>query len=368
MSSGKQKSDSMRMFEWAIISFALLGSCRASGTQQETTNTAGTNASPLPPPSSGWSIPVENVLDGGPGKDGIAAMENPVFTSAQNKSILRDSDLVLGYKNGDDVRAYPHIILNWHEIVNDDIGDVSLAVTYCPLTGTGIGWNRIVNLKKTTFGVSGLLFNSNLIPYDRETGSNWSQILNESVNGELLGVQASLVQLVETDWKTWRTMYPNTRVLSPNTGFTRDYRVYPYSDYRTNHDFLIFPVPKDGRLPSKERVHAIIDGKAARVYRFPNRISYEVIRDTFNGKDYLVVGNHSFIVSFELDAESATLHFNYAFSGSQVILTDDEGNQWNIFGAAIHGPRTGKKLKASNSFMGYWFAFPAFYATDLYGS
>ncbi len=355
----------MEKFVITFVSITLLlADCGTTTARQATVEQGNT---PQTMGTEGWGIPVEHVLEGGPGRDGIPALDTPVFTAAENTGELQDTDLVLGYKNGEDVRAYPHRVLDWHEIVNDELGDVSLAVTYCPLTGTGIGWNRSGDKKKTTFGVSGLLYNSNLIPYDRETGSNWSQILGEAVNGKLLGRKADLIQLVETDWKTWKTMYPNTRVLNLDTGFSRSYGVYPYGDYRTNHDLFIFPVPRDGRLPSKERVHALIDGKVARVYRFRDLIAEKMVRDKFNGKEYLIVGNGDFIVSFELEAETASLNFQYTYSGFQGILTDDEGNEWNIFGEATHGPRRGQELKTSRSFMGYWFSIPAFYSTDIYG-
>ncbi len=341
----------------------LLLSCSSSDTQDPAINP--TDDEP-PVISNEWSIPVADVFDGGPGRDGIPALVNPGFTTAANASILSDTDLVLGYKNGNDIRAYQHIILDWHEIVNDNIGNVSLAVTYCPLTGTGIGWNRIINGKETTFGVSGLLYNTNLIPFDRETSSNWSQILNESVNGVLLGQKAELIQLVETDWKTWKTMYPETQLMSLNTGFSRTYGVYPYIDYRTNNNFFIFPVPNDNRLPSKERVHAIIDGEDARVYRFEDLVSENVIRDNFKGKNYVITGNVNFITSFELSADQASLQFNYAFKDTAVILSDSEGNEWNIFGEAVAGPRSGQKLKSAASFMAYWFSIPAFYTTAIY--
>ena len=313
-----------------------------------------------------WSIPVADVFDGGPGRDGIPALENPGFTTADNASILFDTDLVLGYKNGDDIRAYQHIVLDWHEIVNDNIGDVSLAITYCPLTGTGIGWNRIVNGSETTFGVSGLLYNTNLIPFDRATSSNWSQILNESVNGQLLGEKVGLIQIVETDWKTWKDMYPDTKLLSLNTGFSRTYGVYPYVDYRINNDFFIFPVPVDDRLPSKERVLGIVDEDQAKVYRFEDLIAENAIRDTFNGESYIIAGNENFMMAYGLKGDHETLEFNFVFNASEAILEDNEGNKWNIFGAAISGPRTGETLITGNAFMGYWFSFPAFYTTAIY--
>lgn len=337
-------------------------SCSSSSTQDQSTDPDNEN----PSQPSVWSIPVEDVFDGGPGRDGIPALENPGFVSVEDEFVLLDGDLILGYKNGDDIRAYQHIVLDWHEIVNDNVGDVSIAVTYCPLTGTGIGWNREVKGVETTFGVSGLLYNTNLIPFDRETKSNWAQILNESVNGELLGEKVELISLVETDWKTWRTMYPATKVLSLNTGFPRTYGVYPYVDYKTNNDFFLFPVPKDNRLPLKERVLAVIDGTNARAYRFTDLATENLVRETFMGKEYLVVGNENFMISFELDANTRNLQFNYEFNGTAIVLRDNENNEWNIFGEAVSGPRMGQRLKSSKSFMGYWFSIPAFYTTEIY--
>lgn len=337
-------------------------SCSSSSTQDQ--NTDPDNQNPSEP--SVWSIPVADVFDGGPGRDGIPALENPGFVSVEDEFVLLDGDLILGYKNGDDIRAYQHIVLDWHEIVNDKVGDVSIAVTYCPLTGTGIGWNRDVKGKETTFGVSGLLYNTNLIPFDRETKSNWAQILNESVNGELLGEKVELISLVETDWKTWRTMYPATKVLSLNTGFSRTYGVYPYVDYKTNNNFFLFPVPKDNRLPLKERVLAVIDGTNARAYRFTDLATENLVRETFLGKEYLVVGNENFMISFELDANTGNLQFNYEFNGTAIVLRDNENNEWNIFGEAVSGPRMGQRLKSSKAFMGYWFSIPAFYTTEIY--
>ncbi len=155
--------------------------------------------------SNEWLIPQNEVRDGGPGKDGIPSLTTPSFVdNATADAFMLDNDLILAVKVGSEVRGYPHPILDWHEIVNDVMGDNKFAVTYCPLTGTGIGWNRVVNGEETTFGVSGLLYNTNLIPYDRKTDSNWSQMRNECVNGELMGDDADLVHMVEMSWSTWK--------------------------------------------------------------------------------------------------------------------------------------------------------------------
>nr|WP_299387774.1 DUF3179 domain-containing protein [Allomuricauda sp.] len=315
-----------------------------------------------------WSIPVAQVLDGGPGKDGIPALENPNLITADQTTVLTDGDLVLAFKNGNDVRAYPHIILDWHEIINENIGDVSMAVTFCPLTGTGIGWGRNINGTETTFGVSGLLYNTNLIPYDRLTDSNWSQILNESVNGDLLGERPDLYQLLETDWGTLKQMYPNVRVVSSETGFSRTYGRSPYGDYNNNNDLFFFPVPKDPRLPSKEKVLAVLHGPDAKAYRFSDFESKHVFRDVFGTRELLLVGNQKFMTVFELTGDTGNLTFEYVFgdAGSDVVLQDGEGNEWNVFGEAVSGPRTGDRLGMVDAMMAQWFSIPAFYSTTLY--
>ncbi len=347
------------------LGYLMLVSCSTSSTQESTLTPEGEQ--PPENNSNEWSVPISEVLDGGPGRDGIPALENPTMVNAEDNIILLDNDLVLGFKNGNDVRAYQHQILDWHEIVNDNIGDVSLAVTYCPLTGTGIGWNRFINGKETTFGVSGLLYQTNLVPFDRATLSNWSQILNESVNGNLIGKKADLIALVETDWKTWRTMYPNTKIVGLNTGFNRTYGVYPYVTYRTDNDFFLFPTPKDDRLPSKERVYAIISNDRAKAYRFSDFNGANTIRDTFGGKSYLVVGNANFILAFELSPGQQALNFEYAFNGTtEVVVSDNNGNAYNVFGELTTG--TGNGLKPASGFMAYWFSVPAFYETELFGN
>ena len=151
-----------------------------------------------------WGVDKKLVFDGGPGKDGIPALINPSLISPDKANYLLEDDLVLGLKYGDQIIAYPHRILDWHEIINADIGSLSIAIVYCPLTGTGVGWNRNINNEKTTFGVSGLLYKNNIIPYDRATDSNWSQLELECINGRLLGKMPEITVLTEMKWGLWK--------------------------------------------------------------------------------------------------------------------------------------------------------------------
>ena len=217
-----------------------------------------------------WLIPENEVRSGGPGKDGIPAISKPRYDNASDASFLGIDELVVGMSDGSAAKAYPHQILDWHEIVNDSIGDIFYSMIYCPLTGTATAWDRVLDGKVSTFGVSGLLYNTNIVPYDRLTDSNWSQLFNAAVYGKMKGTEPKIYMVLETKWETWKTLFPESKVLNTNTGFSRSYGSYPYGNYRSVES-LIFPVKfDDKRLFAKERVHGvIIDGKA-RVYRFNN--------------------------------------------------------------------------------------------------
>lgn len=315
-----------------------------------------------PDDNSGWAIPSDEVTQGA-GKDGIPSLENPDYVDPSEDNIITDSDLIIGiYKNGE-AYAYPHYIMDWHEIVNEDFSDDPVTISYCPLTGTAFGWESIVGGNFSTFGVSGLLFNSNLILYDRNTDSYWSQIMQRCVHGELIGEDAISVDVVETDWLTWKTLYPNTKVLSSDTGFPRPYGNYPYGDYQTNHDFFLFtPSPLNPALPNKQRVFAIFDRHDAKVFEFSSFENGNAIKDSFGGKNYLIVGDENALTAFEIPATLNHLDFEFELSSEiQSFFKDDEGNKWTIFGTAIDGPRIGHQLTPASKVTSMWFAIAAFY-------
>lgn len=361
----------MKRFYILFIIIGMVTSCSEDEKNIPVPNPNNPGANSGNPSGAEWLIPQNEVFDGGPGKDGIPALENPDVITLDQAAYLNDEDLILGYKSGDDIRAYPHKILDWHEIINDKLGSASLAVTYCPLTGTGIGWNRLVDGKETTFGVSGLLYNTNLIPYDRATGSNWSQMRLDCVNGPLQGTEIDLYQLVETSWATWKRMYPNSTVVSTNTTYDRNYERYPYGDYKTNDGNLIFPVkPEDFRLPAKERVLGIITEERVKAFRFSNFevLDISIRQENIGGIPMVIAGSkeHNFIVAYQSQTEDVEgLEFKVLpiedFLVDGALMTDQHGNIWNVFGEAIEGPQKGEQLLRTNNYIGYWFAWGAFF-------
>ena len=308
-----------------------------------------------------WLVPQDEVLDGGPGKDGIPSVDSPEFSSlAQTSQSLMD-ELIVGVVHNGKARAYPHPILDWHEIVNDDIDDLSVAITYCPLTGTGVGWDRLVDGEVTTFGVSGLLYNSNLMPYDRSTNSTWSQQRLQCVNGELVESSPGVIVVTETTLRTWAEAYPDTEVMNENTGFSRSYGQYPYGDYKTNQSRIIFPLSnEDNRLPSKERVLGIIMGESSFAVPFDiDNSETEVLQRDLDGVAVVIARNTSknFIQAF-YNPDGQTFE---AVNDASGIMKDSDGNIYDLTGHVIDGPSQGSRLEQPVSFIGYWFSWGTFY-------
>ena len=318
------------------------------------------------PEDGAWLLPADEIFDGGPGKDGIPAVDAPQFDPAAQASALAPEELVVGIAVDGVYRAYPHTILDWHEIVNDEIGTLPFAVTYCPLTGTAIGYDRRIDGTPTTFGVSGLLYNTNLIPYDRASDSNWSQIERRSVQGALAGRAAATVPLIETTWETWQGWFPQTTVLSTRTGYSRNYGQYPYGNYRVAEQLFYPIVPDDRRLHRKTR-GLIVVGPNGESF-FPLTAFGDSLRVAAAevGDLPIVVagdGDRNFIVAYQRRLPDGTLlDFTAATDGANnTLLRDQEGTIWNVLGEAISGPRTGTRLQTTESFMAYWLAAGSFF-------
>lgn len=216
---------------------------------------------------AGALVPTAEILRGGPPRDGIPAIDRPHFLNANEADkMLGPEEEVIGVVHNGETKAYPVAILNWHEAVNDRFGGQAIAVTYCPLCATATVLVAESGGQSLEFGVSGLLYNSNVLLYDRQTESLWSQVLAEAVTGPMKGRVLQTLPLTLTSWQAWRRAHPDTLVLSADTGHLRDYGRDPYREYARRNQ-LMFPVREQSRaLPLKEMVTGLILNGEARAY------------------------------------------------------------------------------------------------------
>jgi hypothetical protein len=203
------------------------------------------------------------IKSGGPPRDGIPSIDAPKFITPDKAEFMKDDDIVLSYTHDGTTRAYPLRILVWHEIVNETIADKPILVTYCPLCGTAMIFDRKVGDKVRTFGVSGLLYQSDVLMYDREDESLWSQLKMEAVSGSLSGTKLEWLPSEHLKWSAWKTKYPKGEVLSTDTGHERNYLGQAYASYFGSPN-VMFPVPRhrDELLDKAWVVGVIHDGKA----------------------------------------------------------------------------------------------------------
>lgn len=196
------------------------------------------------------SVELSELHQGCPARDCIPSIDNPKYLSAEDASHIADDELVITLSYNGEYRAYPSSILDHHEIVNDTIAGEPLAITWCPLCGSAVGIRRTVADEVTEFGVSGVLYNSDLVLYDRKSGTLWDQIEARGIVGSMTGVQLELVPVSMSRWAKWRDQHPDTLVLSTDTGFDYDYSADRYAEYRDSTR-LFMPVSA-----TDERIHA----------------------------------------------------------------------------------------------------------------
>ncbi|MES9970566.1 MAG: DUF3179 domain-containing protein [Candidatus Thiodiazotropha sp.] len=259
-------------------------------------------------------LPADKILPGGPPKDGIPSIDNPKFIPADKADFLASEDRVLGLAYNGQIKAYPIAIMNWHEIVNDRIGDQPIAITFCPLCGTGIAFKALHKGRPLSFGVSGLLYNSDMLLYDRDTESLWSQIKMQAVSGDFKGDRLQPIALHHTSWSDWVEQYPRTQVLSDDTGFARDYRRSPYGDYETNLA-IYFPVDftAQGYHP-KERVLGVNIGGVSKAYPFVELSKTSGrIKDNVGGQNILIEYGANHKTATALNPEGKTIPTITAF-------------------------------------------------------
>ena len=307
-----------------------------------------------------------NLISGGPPRDGIPAINNPVFVSGQEAEAngwVADGSLVDGISTAHGSRAYPRSITVWHEIVNDIIDGVPTSLTFCPLTGSAVGYRgRAPDGRPLTFGTTGLLYNSNLIMYDRQTESRYPQILGLGVSGPNKGVELEQIPATSTIWAKWKTAHRDSLVLSRDTGYSRDYNVYPYGDYDTNGS-IYFPVAyESSRFSAKKQV------TGARVGMDSTAFVKDDLRRTMVAD--IMLGGHPVAAFYDTSADfvrvfSRTVNdltYTFSFDNSQIV-DKETGSVWNGEGLATSGTLVNTSLRPMNHLHVMWFGWYAFHPT-----
>ena len=321
-------------------------------------------------------VPLDELTPGGPLRDGIPPIDSPKFeTVSQADPWLEDREPVVLFEQGDDVRAYPLQILIWHEIVNDLVGGVPVVVTFCPLCTTAIAFDRRLGTATYTFGTSGLLRNSDLVMWDRQTESLWQQITGEAIVGELTGEQLTFLPASIVAWAEFQRAFPNGTVLSRDTGFRRPYGENPYVGYDAVGQIpFLFEGQLDQRLPAMERVVTISAGGEDVAYPFSVLQAQRVVNDTVGGVPVVIFFRPGTASALDVAAiargrnvGSGTAfsplldgqRLTFAFRDGQIV-DEQTGSVWSITGVAASGTRAGRRLAPIVHGNHFWFAWVAF--------
>lgn len=328
------------------------------------------------------SFPMNRLISGGVAKDGIPALTDPGFVLAgsADAAYLLDEDLVLGVFLNGIAKAYPHNIGWHHEIVNDVVSDRRLVVTLCPLTGTGMVFHgQGEGNGRLELGVSGLLFNNNLVMYDRRFEDTlYPQMTHIGIKGFGTDQELTLMPVVETTWGNWKRLYPGTLVVSSGSrGMYRPerYSTYPYSGYREPASapmFPLFPDPDDNPIlfdyPPKEIVLGVRFGDVAKAYPF-SKMGDEraVINDRIEDQSVLVVYDAvaGMALPYSRDLGNLTLTFESVPSTDRrfdfMVRDLETGTTWNLLGQALAGELKGNQLYQIPAHNAFWFAWATFW-------
>ncbi len=351
----------------------------------------GLLANSLPPTASSWpntdfsrtSINLDEILSGGPPKDGIPAIDKPVFISPEKAAEWIDpQEPVISVVEGEDARAYPLQILIYHEIVNDTVGGKPMAVTFCPLCNASIVFDRRVNGRLLDFGTTGLLRKSDLVMYDRQTESWWQQFTGTAVVGEMNGTELVQIPSNIVAFNDFSDRYPDGKVLSRKTGHFRPYGRNPYRGYDKigNIPFLLQD-PADDRLPAMERVIGVSKDGAHRLYPFSVFRQQPIINDLFKGVPVVVFSKEGTLSALDSGRirDSRTVPSAAAFGrildGKTLTFEKRDGRivdretqtEWNLFGEAVAGRLKGERLAPIQGGVHFAFAWLAFRPeTEIY--
>lgn len=378
----------MRMLIAAAIAAALIAGCTGADEEPDSASDEVAGGEEVPFPTSDWetdfsthSAPLDEFVGGGPPKDGIPSIDDPDFVSVgEADGFLAAREPIAVVELGGEVRGYPLQILIWHEIVNDEIGGEPIAVTYCPLCNSTVAFRRELDGEPVEFGTTGMLRNSDLVMYDRETESWWQQITAEAVVGELTGERLEVLGSQILSWGDFRHQHQDAAVLSRDTGFDRDYGSNPYTAYDRDPDSQPFLLEEeaDRSLPPKERVAAVkTRARSAIVYPFSRLAEEAPINDEIDGRPVVVLfdpdvasaldsplisagRNVGAAAVFERSADGRTLDFEPG-PGPGAFRDTQTASTWNMSGLATAGALKGTRLEQVRHDDQFWFALAAFF-------
>lgn len=322
------------------------------------------------------SVNLDELMSGGPPKDGIPALTAPKFVSVESaEKWLGEKEPVISIEIDGEARAYPLQILIWHEIINDEIKGKPIAVTFCPLCYSAVAYDRRLDGKIYEFGVSGMLRNSDMVMYDKQTESWWQQLTGEAIVGDLTGEKLSQIPAQIVGFGQFAKAFPNGKIVSRETGYSRDYGRNPYIGYdEIGKSPFLFKGKTDERLRPMEKVITIEIGDVSKTYPYSTTRKLRVINDRVKSKNIVVF--HDDGATSALDAEridkskdsGATGVFNAEIDGEKLTFDYKNGefvdreteSKWNVFGQAVGGKLKGKELKPlehGNHFAFAWLAF-----------
>jgi hypothetical protein len=320
-------------------------------------------------------VDVDRLVSGGPPPDGIPSIDEPRFDRAADVDFLEPEEPVLAVEVDGEARAYPVQIVIWHEIVNDTVAGVPVAVTYCPLCNSALAFDRRVADRVVSFGVSGLLYNSDLVMFDRQTRSLWPQLEGTAVAGVLTGTELERVPVQTVPWREWSREHPRDLVLNRDTGYERDYGQNPYVGYdEVGTDPFLLDVDADDRLPAKERVVGLGRGEDA-VAVTTDRLLEEGTHDLEVGGEVVVLlarGGQASALDRANVADGRDVGVTGAFSPvvddrrltftrrGATFVDDPTGSTWSVLGQATKGPLKGSRLTPVEHVDTFWFSWAAF--------
>ena len=343
---------------------------RRPGSSRRPISTTGPSTSPRSCPAA-------------PRGDGIPAVDEPRYASTEDAGEWLDPDEpVIAAEIAGQARAYPLQILIWHEIANDSLGGIPIAVTFCPLCNSAIVFDRRLDGEVLDFGTTGRLRLSDLVMYDRQTETWWQQLTGTGIVGEHAGRELVRLPAAIVSWRDFRAAFPDATVLSRDTGYSRSYGSNPYAGYdSTTQPFLLRRTP-DPRLPAMERVLHVAAGGAERIYPFGAFAGEPVINDEVGGEPVVVMSRRGTLSALDQPriADSRRIPSAAAYSrrlGGRTLafeLRDGSiadtatGSAWNLFGEAVDGPLAGSRLEPLSRGDHFAFAWLAFHPdADVYG-